>query len=153
MKLRIELAKDMDEDEVIIRCRSVSEEVKLLQNLIKGALEKGTELSLYIGNSQYYVPQNDILFFETDNGHTAAHTVGKMYYTHHKLYELEALLPINFVCVSKSCILNAGKICTIHKNLAGASEVLFKNTHKKVYVSRMYYKVLQERIDEMRSEN
>lgn len=38
MKLRIELAKDMDEDEVIIRCRSVSEEVKLLQNLIKGAL-------------------------------------------------------------------------------------------------------------------
>ncbi len=157
MKLRIELAEDIAaeaafEDEVIIRCRSVSEEVKLLQNLISEAINQGTELSLYIGSSQYYVPRDEILFFETVEGRTAAHTSGEMYYTHNRLYQLEQLLPPNFVRVSKSCILNAGKICTIHKNLAGASEVLFRNSHKKVYVSRMYYKVLKERIDEMRSE-
>lgn len=158
MKLRIELARDTAEntafeEEVVIRCQSISEEVKLLQNLISEAINKSAELSLYIGNSQYYVPRDEILFFETDDGRTAAHTSEKMYYTHHRLYKLEQLLPANFVRVSKSCILNAGKICTIHKNLAGASEVLFRNSHKKVYVSRMYYKVLKERIDEMRSEN
>lgn len=150
MKLRVEIFDEADE-EVIIRCRSMTQEVKRIQDLVSSVIENNAELLLHVGSCEYYVPRNEILFFETDGGRTTAHTTDKMYYTSYKLYELGQLLPVSFVRISKSCILNAAKVCTIHKNLAGASEVLFRNSHKKVFVSRMYFKVLKERIEEMRS--
>ena len=71
-----------------------------------------------------------------------------MYYSNYKLYELEQLLPRSFVRISKSCIINTAKVSAVNKNLAGASEVRFLKTHKKVFVSRMYYKIFKERLDE-----
>lgn len=150
MKLRVELSEKADE-EVVIRCRSMTKEVKWLQDLLRSVIGYNTELVLHIGTSVYYVPRNEILFFETDNGRITAHTADKMYYTNYKLYELEKLLPVSFLRVFKACILNVAEVSTIHKNLAGASEVLFRGSHKKVFVSRMYYKILKERIEEMRS--
>ena len=150
MKLRLEIS-DQAEEEVIIRCQSLTEEVKLIQDVVSNVIEKDAELLLTMGSSEYYIPRSELLFFETDNGRTTAHTADNMYYTHYKLYELERILPAGFVRVSKSCILNAAKVCAIQKNLAGSSGVLFRDSRKKVYVSRMYYKVLKEKIEEMRS--
>jgi len=73
-----------------------------------------------------------------------------MYFTDKKLYELERLLPSTFMRVSKSCILNVAEIASIDRNLTGASEVTFRNCGKKVFVSRIYYKVLREKIEQMR---
>ncbi len=73
-----------------------------------------------------------------------------MYYTEYKLYELEKLMTPTFVRISKSCIINVNKISAIHRSITGASEVSFNNTDKKVYVSRAYYKILKDRLYEMR---
>ena len=91
MKLRVELSEKADE-EVVIRCRSMTKEVKWLQDLLRSVIGYNTELVLHIGTSVYYVPRNEILFFETDNGRITAHTADKMYYTNYKLYELELSL-------------------------------------------------------------
>lgn len=147
MKLRIEVDENAS-DEVIIKCRKLTDDIKLLQDVISNVIDKNAELLLYHGNSEYFINRNDILFFETESGKTAAHTLKNMYYTDYKLYELEQLLPKSFVCVSKSCILNSSAVSAVNKNLTGASEVQFKNSHKKVYVSRMYFKIFKEKLEE-----
>lgn len=149
MKLRIEVDEHAA-DEVIIKCSELNDKIKLLQDVISNAIDSNSEIVLYRGNSEYYINRSDILFFETDNGKTSAHTVSNMYYTDYKLYELEQLLPLCFVRVSKSCVLNTAKVSAVNKNLTGASEVQFKNSHKKVYISRMYFKIFKEKLEETR---
>ena len=156
MKLRIEISDDRSDDtpdEVIIRCKSITDEVRRLQNAFNSAL-KGSELALTSGNTEYFIPVNDILFFETDgtsgSGHVSAHTKDSMYYSELKLYELEAMLPGYFARISKSCIVNSSKIVSLGRNVTGTAEALFAGTPKKVYVSRMYYKVLKNLIYETR---
>ncbi len=149
MKLRIEIADDLPEDEVYIRCRAVTDEISRLQRVIQGAAHK-VELQLYIGDTEYYVSPEKILFFETADGKVSAHTRDRMYYTDTKLYELEALLPYTFVRVSKSCILNSAHVASLSHSLTGSAEATFFNSYKKAYISRMYYKILKEKIYETR---
>ena len=149
LKLKVEIDESYS-DEVIIRCSNYNDDIRLLQDVIGNVINKNAELCLSLNNTDYYINRNDILFFETTDSKTVAHTTDKMYYSNYKLYELEQVLPPEFIRVSKSTILNCKKVSSISKNLTGASEVYFKATPKKVYVSRMYFKVFKEKIDEVR---
>ncbi len=149
MNLITEISDDV-KDEVIIRCKSMNDEVRLLQDVIANIIDQNAKLVLTSGDSEYFVPRNDIMFFESSDGRTAAHTADKMLYTEYKLYELEKILSSEFVRISKSCIVNCTKVASVDKNLAGASEIFFNDSHKKVWCSRMYYKIFREKMDEMR---
>lgn len=107
-------------------------------------------LILNKGNADIYMPLEKILFFETAHGCISAHTVSQVFETSYRLYELEELLPGYFMRVSKSTILNTNQIYSITRNLTASSEIQFKNTHKQVYVSRLYYKSLKSRLEEKR---
>ena len=78
------------------------------------------------------------------------HTAKDIYETKLRLYELEDILPGNFIRVSKSTILNATRVRAIHKNITGASEVEFAGSSKKVFVSRNYFKLLMAKLEEKR---
>lgn len=90
------------------------------------------------------------MFFETEGSTINVHTRDNIYRTKLKLYELEEMLPGNFMRVSKQAILNINKIYAIDKNISASSLVHFKDTHKQVYVSRYYFKPLKNRLDEKR---
>ncbi|MBO4868926.1 MAG: LytTR family transcriptional regulator DNA-binding domain-containing protein [Clostridia bacterium] len=149
MKVRIEISEDGDE-EVVIRARSLSDEVRRISEAVTAAAGGEATLSLTDGESEYFIPVASLLFFETDGGHTTAHTADRMYYTARKLYELEAILPRTFARVSKSCVVNTALISSIKRNPVGASETLFVGSYKKAYISRSYYKAVRELIEETR---
>ena len=69
----------------------------------------------------------------------------------YKLYELEDLLPNNFIRVSKSAIVNVSHIFSIDRNVTSSSCIKFNGTYKNVYVSRRYYKDLKNKLNEMRN--
>lgn len=149
MKIRIEMDDAFNEEEVIIRCRGITPEVMALQQAIT-ELSKGTgQMTFYKGETEYYLPMESILFFETDDGNVNAHTVDNIYQTKHKLYELEELLPGYFMRVSKSTILNTKHIYSMTKDIS-TCVVQFQQTHKQVFVSRYYYKPLKEKLEEKR---
>ena len=104
----------------------------------------------YKGNTEYYISLENILFFETEESGISAHTVKDVYSVKYKLYELEDILPMNFLRISKSTILNTNHIYSITRNITSASIVEFQHTHKKVFVSRHYYKILQLKLSEKR---
>ncbi|WP_455543539.1 LytTR family DNA-binding domain-containing protein [Intestinibacter sp.] len=150
MKIRIEVDANIKEDEVIIKCKQLNDDVTDIQKALTDILSKKIQIIFYKDNSEYYIPVSKILFFETDESSINAHTVDSIYQVKYKLYELEDILPNNFMRVSKSTILNIDYIYSITKNLTSSSIVKFQNTHKKVYVSRHYYKLLKFKLLEKR---
>lgn len=150
MKIRIEIDDSLTEDEVIIRCKSVTDEITAIQKSIQDINSKTQRIIFYKEEKEYYLSLDEILFFETDSSKVSAHTVDDVFQVHNRLYELEEILPGYFVRVSKSSIINIHHIRSMVRNLAGASEVEFAGSYKKLYVSRSYFKALQERMENRR---
>jgi DNA-binding LytR/AlgR family response regulator len=153
MRIRIELTEDITEEEVIIRCAAVTEEVQKIQQAVTEVSEKSQKLELYKGEKQYYMPLEEILFFETDAERICAHTATEVFIVKFRLYELEQMLPGCFSRVSKSSILNTRTIYSITRNLSASSIVEFQNSYKTVYVSRYYYKLLRSTLEQYRGKN
>ena len=148
MKMRIEIDETLEEEEVIIRCKELNSKIADLQNVIAGAAGQERKISFEKEGKEYYIPVEDILFFETEDKRVYVHTTDDVYMSKYKLYELEEILPYNFLRVSKSTVLNTKQIYSISWNITSSSVVEFLHTHKKVYVSRTYYKVLKERLSD-----
>lgn len=149
MKIRIELDSSIAEDEVVIRCAELTEEV---QRALADVVAEKQRFVVYRGDTEYYLPMEDILFFETEDKVICAHTSENVYQVRHRLYELEEFLPGYFMRVSKSTILNSNKIYAIHRNLTASSLVEFQGSHKQVFVSRYYYKPLKNKLEEKRND-
>lgn len=150
MKIKIEVDEELKEDEVIIRCSRLDESILQIQQALSDIASITQRLVLHRGDMEYYLPQESILFFETDKNGICVHTVDNVYQTNYKLYELEDLLPGYFMRVSKSAILNTRQVFAIDRNLSASSLVQFQGTHKQIYVSRYYYKALKHKLEEKR---
>ena len=144
MKLRIELTDGSTEDEVVIRCGRVDDNVQKLQEFILSL--SAPKMTFYKDSQEYYLPLEEILFFETDGEQVFAHTRGDAFKVKHRLYELEEMLPRPFSRAAKGTIVNTKKIYAIDRNLTSSSKVSFSGTHKNIYVSRHYYKSLKEQM-------
>lgn len=150
MKIRIELDNEIEESEVVIKCSELTEEIRRIQKVVSELISEKKQMIFYKENTEYYICVDDVLFFETEENSIYAHTLNEIYQVKYKLYELEEILPKNFVRVSKSTILNINHIYSITRNITSSSLVEFKGTYKKVYVSRSYYKVLKLKLSEKR---
>lgn len=150
MKIKIEIDENIVEEEIILHCRELNDETIAIQKQISEAVNTGLKLTVERGDMEYFLDLKEILFFETAGTTVAVHTASQIYETHLRLYELEELLPGNFLRVSKSTILNTGKIRSVRKNITGASEVEFDGTAKKAFVSRSYFKMLTDKLEEKR---
>ena len=126
MKVRIEIDDSVTQDEVVIRCHSFDSNTARIQQALT-ELTDSTQLTFFKDNAEYYMP-----------------IIKK------KLYELEEILPRSFMRVSKSAILNLNMVYSVEKNITASSLVRFMGTDKLVYVSRIYYKAMKQRLDERR---
>ena len=144
MKVRIELDESRTEEEVVIHCRSLTDEVRLIQKAVSSVI---ANIILYKGDTEYYVVPGDILFFETEGNILNAHTREQVFQTRYRLYELEEILSGNFIRVSKAALVNVQEIYSLSKNtLSTTSVISFAGTHKQVFVSRHYTKHLKEKL-------
>lgn len=150
MKIRIEVDNKIKENEVIIRCSKLSEDIKNIQIMLDDMLSYKKQITFYRDDTEYYLSLEEVLFFETEENGICAHTIENIYNVKYKLYELEEFLPGYFMRVSKSTILNTNHIYSITRSISSSSKVEFQNTHKQVYVSRYYYKPLKIKLLEKR---
>lgn len=125
MKIRVELDNEIKENEVIIKCNELNEEVRNIQIVLGELLSQKKHITFYKGETEYYLSLEEILFFETEESGICAHTINNIYNVKYKLYELEELLPGYFMRVSKSTILNTNHIYSITKSISSSSRVEF----------------------------
>ena len=146
MKVKIEIDEGLEEQEVVIRCSRLDDSVVSLQNYLCSQSNGKKCLSLTGSGTEYFVPMEEIYFFETEGREIRAHTADRIFLCSYKLYELEELLPGSFMRISKSTIANLDYIYSVTRNLTASSEVTFRGSSKSVLVSRAYYKAMTERL-------
>ena len=149
MKIKIELI-DSGQDEVVIRCRSLDDRVRRMTTWLEAESSGKNVLKLLSDNTEFYVDPNEILYFETDSNRVYAHTKDGIFVAPHKLFELESLLAPGFVRSAKSSLVNIYRIRSLRRELTGNGEITFRDSDKRTYFSRGYYKPLHEKIAEMR---
>ena len=148
MKITVDIDKNCIEDEIVIKCSQISEDIMNLQSLISNY--NNIEIELFRDNIEFYENIENIIFFETENDVVKAHTRNNIFTTKRRLYELEPILPHYFCRISKSAIVNVKEIYSITKNITASSKIEFRNTHKIIFVSRGYFKPLKSKIDDIR---
>lgn len=149
MKVRIEIDETLTDIEIVLRGSKDGPEIHQLAKEIEQDHLTPVGLVFYQADKEFYFDPKLILFFETDGRDVYAHTQTESFMVNYRLYEIEESLGFKFMRISKATIVNLQQVYTITRNVTGA-KIGFQDTYKEVYVSRRYYKVLKENIEEVR---
>ena len=149
MKLRIEIEPGAPE-EVILRAPEVNATVRRVRHALEQSLEKPGEIAVRRGGEEIFLPCSEICYFEVVDDRVYADTADDAFVCPMRLSELGDLLPRAFTRASKSCVVNTAKIRSINRSPTGVSEASFNGTDKRIFISRMYYKIVREVIEETR---
>ncbi|MCL2527893.1 MAG: LytTR family transcriptional regulator [Defluviitaleaceae bacterium] len=142
MKIIIEIPKDGDEDEIIVRCRNLSPEIVQMLNKIRPQ----ELLIAYINNEVHRLHPSDVFYIESVNNKTFLYGEANVYESKHKLYELEEMLQNNdFLRVSKSLIINLNKLKSFSPAISGRLEAILTNG-ERIIISRQYVSALKTHI-------
>lgn len=143
MKITIIDHADGEEDEIIIRCRHMDEQLLKLIYAIKAGQEKITVLR---GGDYFQVMPDEIYYFEAVDNKVFLYLEKEVYETKQKLYELEKQFQgTDFFRASKSCIVNLSKVKSLSPAFNGRFEAHMKNG-EKVIISRQYVPALKEKL-------
>ncbi|MNN14867.1 LytTR family DNA-binding domain-containing protein [Clostridium sp. UBA1652] len=141
MKILIEESPDNEDTELIIKCKSVNDEVKRIIELIKLSDEK---IIGFLNGESYVVDPIKILYFESVDKKTFMYTEDKVYEISLRLYELEKKMSkYDFFRSSKSTILNISRIKKLSHKFNGKLEATLDND-EKLLISRQYVSVIKE---------
>lgn len=143
MKITILEPSPEEEDEIIVKCRFLDNNITLLLNQLKNGNSK---MNFIKDNKIVLVEKKEILFFESVDDKVFAYTLEDVFETKLKLYELEQILPAkNFFRANKAVIVNLNKIKSLSPAFSGRFEAILKNDYK-VIISRNYVPALKERL-------
>jgi DNA-binding LytR/AlgR family response regulator len=143
MKIIIEEASPGEEDQIIVRCRELDENIlKVISELKMGQKKLA---GMKDGNISMIDPAN-IYYFEGVDNKVFLYCKQNVYETKLKLYEIEKEYKnTNFFRASKSVILNVTKIKSISPAYSGRFEALLFNG-ETVVISRQYVPELKNKL-------
>lgn len=142
MKITILEKQPGEEDEIIVKCDYIDDNISRLLNQFKTGGK--SKLNFYKDSKIVLLEQSDILYFESVDDNVFAYTKDDVFETKSKLYQLEEELPSNtFFRASKAVILNIDKIDSLSPAFGGRFEAVLENGYK-VIISRNYVNTLKE---------
>lgn len=143
MKVTIIDTGPNEEEEIIIKCSHVSEDMMRLINKLKTGKNK---LPAYKDGEIFFIEPEEVFYFESVEQKVFAYCKTDVYEVKSKLYELQEELPErDFIRASKSFILNLNQIKSLSPAFGGRYEALLKNG-EKIIISRQYVPVLKEKL-------
>ncbi|MCR4736008.1 MAG: LytTR family transcriptional regulator DNA-binding domain-containing protein [Treponema sp.] len=143
MKITILDKTPEEEDEIIIKCQKLDDDIKLLIERIKNHKEK---ITFQKDSKIIFTELNDILYFESVDDKVFAYTPDQVLETKLKLYQLEeSFLSQDFLRVNKAVIMNLNKVESLSPAFGGRFEALLKNGYK-VIISRNYVPFLKKKL-------
>ena len=141
MKVIVEERPELEQTEVVVRCKRLDGEVSRLMELLRLSDarltgEKDGETCILDGA--------DVLYIDTVDRGTFLYTVDGVYQTRLRLYELEERLRgTGFVRISNSEIVDLGKVTALDLTLTGTIKLTLRGGGE-CWVSRRYVKKLKE---------
>lgn len=140
MKISIEEIDIQKEEEIIIRCHEVTDEIMSLISRIK---VKNKMLMGFQEDTIHQIKLSDVYYFESVDNKVFMYCKDKVFEAKQKLYELEQVVEgKKFFRASKSSILNIAKISYIKPSISGRFEARMDNG-ETLMVSRQYVPILK----------
>jgi len=140
MDVRIEKIGKEEKEQVLIQCRSVTEEVEEIAAFVKS---RQGSLTGVLEGRRFEVAVSDICYIESVDGKTFLYTKEKVYETSGRLYELEEMLRArHFLRISRSMAVNLMKIQSIRPAMGGRFTALLYSG-EQIIISRNYVKALK----------
>lgn len=141
MKVSIEEISREQDEEIIIRCHEVNDDILKLLNKLK------TERAVLLGYNKDNIHRlriADVYYFEAVDNKVFIYCKDKLFESKQKLYELEEMCKgKKFFRASKSIIINLTKISLVRPSISGRFEAKLDNG-EIVAVSRKYVPVLKK---------
>ena len=141
MKVSIEEISREKDEQIIIRCYEVNDDILKLLNKLK------TGSTVLLGYGEDYIHRlriADVYYFEAVDNKVFIYCKVNVYESKKKLYELEELCEgKKFFRASKSSIINLAKISFVRPSISGRFEAKLDNG-ESVSVSRQYVPVLKK---------
>ena len=143
MKITIVDRPEGEEDEIIIRCRQMDEQMLKMIYALKACTEKLTAFK--DGKISQVSPEN-VYYFEAVDNKVFLYLEKEVLETKSKLYELEErFMGTDFLRVSKSVIMNLDKVKSLSPAFNGRFEANMKNG-EKIVISRQYVALLKQKL-------
>lgn len=143
MKITIETPGLGEEDEIIVRCKSLDDKIL---NLIYSLKSENDKLTGYEDDKIVKLDLKDIFYFESVDNKVFAYAGKGVYEVHKKLYEIEdEYAHTDFLRISKSAIVNVAKIAYLKPGFNGRFEAKLKND-EKIIISRQYVTDLKKKL-------
>lgn len=143
MKITITEPGEGEEDEIIVRCRHMDQQLLKLIYAIKAGRERITALQ---DGDYFQVAPDEIYYFGAVDSKVFLYLEKEVYETKLKLYELEEIFRnTDFFRASKSCIVNLSKVKRLSPAFNGRFEALMRNG-ERVIISRQYVPVLKQKL-------
>lgn len=143
MKITIQDLPEGEEEEIVIRCRSMDEQLLKLVYALRAGREK---LTVSRQERLFRILPSAVYYFEAVDNRVFAYLEKEVYETKLKLYELEERLAgTDFFRASKSTVINLAKVESLSPAFNGRFEAAMKNGEKLI-VSRQYVPVLKEKL-------
>lgn len=141
MRVSIEEISREQDEEIIIRCHEVNDDILRLLNRLK--TEKAGLLG-YDEDNIHRLKTADVYYFEAVDNKVFIYCKDKVFESKQKLYELEEICEgKKFFRASKSVIINLTKISSVRPSLSGRFEAKLDNG-EIIAVSRQYVPVLKK---------
>lgn len=143
MKITIETPRPGEEDEIIVRCTALDEQ---LMKLIYALKMRQDKITGYVEDKIVKLEPKEIFYFESVDNKVFAYTDKGVYEVRRKLYEIEEdFTHMDFLRISKSSIVNVAKIAYLRPIFNGRFEAKLKND-EKIIISRQYIVDLKKKL-------
>ena len=143
MKIIIETPNPGEEEEVIIRCQELDDDLLRLINRLKSGKVRITG---YQGSTLRQLLPKEIYYFESVDNKVFAYCEQEVFEVKEKLYEIEERFQqTDFQRISKSVIVNVSLIESIAPMLGSRLEATMQN-REKVIISRQYVPELKKKL-------
>ena len=143
MTITIQDLPEGAEEEIVIRCRGMDEQLLKLVYALRAGREK---LTVSRQERLFRILPSAVYYFEAVDNRVFAYLEKEVYETKLKLYELEERLAgTDFFRASKSTVINLAKVESLSPAFNGRFEAAMKNGEKLI-VSRQYVPVLKEKL-------
>ncbi len=140
MKCTVIIDKEREE-EVIVYAKEENETVKKIKELS----EQNEQCIIGYGDGEILpLDISRIYLFTTEAGKIYAVMKNKKYRIRERLYELEGILPDNFIKINQSTLANTMLIKRFDASVLGCLTVEFKNGYRD-YVSRRQMRAVKEK--------
>ena len=145
MKFTLNIDKTCDE-EITATVHAPSELTERIEALVMEYMGRD-KLPVYTEDEMKMLPIAQIECITVIDGKTwAIDTLGKRYRLKGRLYEVETLLPSNFIRINKSALANTTRLDRFAVCFTGAVDAVFQSGYRE-YVSRRCFADIKRRYD------